>query len=499
MCTSPAVSLRSICCRVALLGLALLAACAVPTTAGVGGATAAAALPTRSVGSFEPELRCMDALLQDYGIRDLPLAVEPLSDPTHRLAGVPTGLLADAVSEMARSSHAIRLAAAASGDAAGGAADDPGRPAGSLHGTLNLADDGGTTAVLSLDVSLTGADAATVPGSATRHAAALPRQGRQFAGSAEIRQFGIAFSVTAWPANTLPQAAHALAELAAMEQVGRLARVPYWSCLGVAPTQEAVVTETQAWYDALAARPAEMIRYVQDQLRLRHAYDGPIDGAVNPQLKAAVADYREALGLAREPKISLEFFSAYLNADHRRIAARYPAAPPPATSPALASAPAPRDAPLTLQLATADPAQRLRGGDPVRFVARPSRDAYVYCFLLDEDRHVVRFFPNRYQRDARVAAASGVRLPGTMPFEIALNTRGATETVACFATERDVLARLPSAPGADNFAPLRVTALEDVRDAVRDASDGPFAQASFDLADGSPALARPARDARNLP
>ena len=135
---------------------------------------------------------------------------------------------------------------------------------------------------------------------------------------------------------------------------------------------------------------------------------------------------------------------------------------------------------LALRLTTEDDARRPRRGEAVQLLVRPSRDAYVYCFLLDEDRHVVRFFPNRFQREARVATASGLKLPGKMPFEIALNS-GVPQAVACFATERDVLARLATVPGADDFAPLPFAALDEVRGALQDASDGAFAQASLEL------------------
>jgi hypothetical protein len=456
------------------LGVALLAGCASPG-AGRMTETQPNAGPTRAITSFASELRCMDGLLLDYGIHDVPLAVEPVADRTHRLGTGSADLLTLAVSDMTRSSRAIRLVAPGANDAS--------RSGNSLRGALSLADDGSSSASLSFDTSLLGSDATIIPGSAARHAATLVRGGSDYTGSAEIRQFGIAFELASAPSETLQQTSRALAELAAIEQVGRLAHVPYWSCLGAAPTQEAVAAEIKDWYDALAAHPAEMIRYVQDQLRTRNIYAGPIDGTVNPQLKDAVARYREALGLAREAKISLDFFGAYLNADHRRVATRVaPAAPaPPDPPPAPAPIPPTPTRPLALRLTAEDDARRPRRGEAVQLLVQPSRDAYVYCFLLDEDRHVVRFFPNHFQREARVGTASGLKLPGKMPFEIALNAHAAPQTVACFATERDVLPRLPTAPGADNFTPQPFAALDEVRSALQDATDGVFAHASLDL------------------
>src|SRR4029077_3928524 len=107
--------------------------------------------PTRAITSFASELRCMDGLLLDYGIHDVPLAIEPITDRTHHLG---TGsadpgssdLLTLAVSDMTRSSRAIRLIAS-------GANDEP-RSGNTLRGALSLADEDGSSTSLSLDASL---------------------------------------------------------------------------------------------------------------------------------------------------------------------------------------------------------------------------------------------------------------------------------------------------------------------------------------------------------
>jgi hypothetical protein len=276
---------------------------------------------------------------------------------------------------------------------------------------------------------------------------------------------------------------------------------------------EGVANEIQDWYDAMAVQPAEIIKYFQTQLRARRVYEGPIDGTVNAQLKDAVARYREALGLAREPKLSLDFFKAYLAADHHQIEARVspvapaivpvPAAPapvpgptapilafaPPAAAPAPSAAPAPAPAPvapvpaakaqLALHIGTTNDARRFGPGEKVNLTIRPSRSAHVYCFLQDEERKIKRFFPNRFRRDSRVQPAEGLQLPGRMGFELAMNTSGRQETVSCFATERDVLAALPANLAAADFDALPVASLGELRSAFARAANGALAHESF--------------------
>jgi hypothetical protein len=382
-------------------------------------------------------------------------------------------MLVTAVSDMTQRSRAVRLVAS---NAEWGQTvalmnqaqkRDPYAvaPQFALRGTLRSLDSGRT---ISLDLMLlTTQDMSVVPGTATQNAASLKN------GNAEFVKFGQAITV---PAGGGANAQRALAELAVIELFGRLSKVPYWSCLGASADNPAVAAEIQDWYDAMAARPAEIVTYFQQQLRIRQVYDGPIDGTVSAAFKDAVVRTRDALGLSREPKLSLDLFKAYLGADIAGLQAKIRASAPVATSATAMAA-----SPLTLQVATSADGRRLTRGEAVQLSIRPSRDAHVYCFLQDEKRQVTRFFPNRFQRDSRVQPATGLQLPGSMRFELTMNTRGVPETVACFATERDVLAELPAGINGGDFQPLPAATLDQVRQAFVKASGGTLAHESLEL------------------
>src|SRR5262249_46288328 len=154
-------------------------------------------------------------------------------------------------------------------------------------------------------------DLTVVPGSIARNQATL---GSGPNAHLEIDKFGRGFALSA---ASLSGAHRALAELGAIEVVGRAARLPYWSCLGASDDQPAVAAEVQDWFEAMAARPQEIIEYFQRQLKSRGIYTGAVDGQVNPALKEAVARYREALGLSREPKLTKELLAAHLRTPRR--------------------------------------------------------------------------------------------------------------------------------------------------------------------------------------
>ncbi|MEP7280949.1 MAG: DUF4384 domain-containing protein, partial [Rubrivivax sp.] len=174
-----------------------------------------------------------------------------------------------------------------------------------------------------------------------------------------------------------------------------------------------------------------------------------------------------------------------LAADHTRIPrpaqpARYVARPATAAAPAAIPAATPA-ASLSLTIGTPNRAARFARGEAINLALAPSQDAHVYCYLRDENAQVMRFFPNRFERDSRVAAARPLRLPGAQRFQLLMNPRGVTETVACFATPRDVLAELPQALVGIDFEPLAGATLESIRAAFARASGGQLAQENFDV------------------
>jgi peptidoglycan hydrolase-like protein with peptidoglycan-binding domain len=477
--------------------------------------------PYRSITSFSSGLRCMDNLLLEYGVRDVAVIVEDLADQTKKINTGTKDMLMSAVSDMTRRSRAVRLVAYGqdSGNTIGflyqALRRDPysAIPPFALRGSISQFDDtvvrrnfdaglnidklslgGASTAqasVVGIDLTmLATSDLTVLPGVGSRNQVILFKNGKGLDGEAQIRKFGINFSLSTATQEGQAQAVRTLVELASIELFGRLAHVPYWACLGATGEDEAVQSEIRDWYEAMSANPNEIIAYFQNQLRTRRIYDGPVDGIVNPQIKEAVARYREAVGLSREPKLTFDFFKAYLIPDHEKLTARVEPVPAAAaTSPPNAPAGAGRAnataqataqvAPLALQLASLDSAQRYASGQPVRLVVKPTRDAYVYCFHQDENQKISRFFPNRFRKDSRVDATQGVQLPGPMRFEIRMNGRAVPETVACFATEQDVMAALPEALNTGDFEPVKAASLEQVREAFVGITHGAMAQEYF--------------------
>ena len=71
-----------------------------------------------------------------------------------------------------------------------------------------------------------------------------------------------------------------MVELAAVELVGKLTRLPYWQCLGTPDGDPEVQREIEDWFTGMDA--GERIAFVKERLRERRWYDGALDSEADP-------------------------------------------------------------------------------------------------------------------------------------------------------------------------------------------------------------------------
>ncbi|NPC56490.1 serine/threonine-protein kinase [Caenimonas soli] len=135
--------------------------------------------------------------------------------------------------------------------------------------------------------------------------------------------------------------------------------------------------------------------------------------------------------------------------------------------------------PRTLAIVPLGSDGHFKPGERIRLQVIASHDAHVYCYLQDETQRIVRFYPNRFRKSALVTAAAPLEIPGPMRFEILANTRNVTETIACFASERDLMDQLPPEVVGTDFARLPLTSLDQLRSAFSRVDADKPAEASF--------------------
>lgn len=497
------------------------------------------AAPRRSITSFSDALRCMDVTLSNYGVRDVSVLIEDILDQTKKVNAGTTDMLITAVSEMTTRSRAIRLVAfgedsknlitflqqAESKNAYAvtpqfdikgsitqldenliqkqtdaGIGFDSG---GSFGIGMGYAKDAASN-ILALDLSMLDTDDFSVlPGVTSRNAVVIFKEGKGFDADATISKFGINYNMSLSRSEGQSQALRSLVELAAVELFGKLTRTPYWTCLGSSGAEVEVQREIEDWYYGFQANPPQLTAWFQNQLRMRGYYNGVVDGADSQELRIAAAGYRRALGLPEEGGLDLAFFTAYLAADHAKVmAGNVPVAAVPPVSQVAPAAPvaavpevaiaAPQAPavsrvqqasapPLALGISANNGQTQFRRGELVNLRIETSRDAYVQCYLQNENRAIQRFYPNRFARDAMVKSGAPLQIPGDMRFEFVANKKGVREIVACFGAERDLMPVLPSVVVGTDFEDLSVSSMGQVRDAYRRVAGSDFVEETFNV------------------
>ena len=245
--------------------------------------------PQRSITGFSHALRCMDTLLLDYGVRDITMLTEEISDETKKLNAGTRDMLISSVSDMSRRSRAVRLVAFGKDTAnvisylasAQSAAAYQAIPLYDIKGSvsqfdenlvknqkdigigfapfinLGAAKDAGSS-MLALDLSvLTTSDMAVLAGVTSRNSVMILKQGSGIDGDAAYHKFGINYSMNLAKAEGQTQALRGLVELAAVELIGKLTKTPYWTCLGVTDPKKNDETRLEMfdWYHAMASTP----------------------------------------------------------------------------------------------------------------------------------------------------------------------------------------------------------------------------------------------------
>jgi Domain of unknown function (DUF4384) len=466
--------------------------------------------PFRSITGFSAGLRCMDNMMIEYGVRDVSMLVEDILDQTKKVNAGTRDMLITAVSDMTRRSRAIRINAFGR-DAtnvisflAQAQRQSPYDviPQYDIKGSVSQFDEqvirntqdlgasfrpflnlglsrDAATNILGLDLSVLSTDDMSVlNGVTSRNAVVILKAGKGFDADAAYHKLGVSFSMSLSRSEGQSQALRGLVELAAIELMGKLTKTPYWRCLGAdAQTNDEIKLEMSDWYFAMARSRIELVGYFQNQMRRRGYYDGPIDGQFNPAIDEAIANYREAVGMSKEPVIDEALFKSYLNTEQTKVPR--PAQPARFVKAELPAAPQAAPAGVAAMRFAAPLAAnttKLAPGEPIALVLQPQADKHVYCYLQDENARITRFYPNRFAKDSLIASSRPLTLPGPMRFALAMNSKGAPETVACFATPRDVSAQLPQAAVGVDFEPLQIASLEQLRGAFADASAGSLQQ-----------------------
>lgn len=503
--------------------------------------------PQKNYTNMQDSLRCMDRLFLENGIRDLVVLTEDIVDNSRKMQVGARDMLISAVSDMTRRSRAVRLITFGADQVnlvnwlnASGTNNRvyTFKPDFSIRGSISQMDDNLTNrrqgagaslgpisydksndssaAVLGMDLAIISTQTMELlPGVTSRNSIVLLKEGEGsgggLAGSVSKQRFGVNFDFSFNRNEGSAQAVRTLVELATIELFGKLTRVPYWSCLGVNDQHPVVLEEIGDWFFTLE-REGKVVPYVQNQLRIRGVYRGPVDGSLNPEFVAVVPHARKALGLRPEGDLDEPFFAGLINlktkglgipaetvahlttqqfnqrndarvANSRNTIAKNSRktrsindAPEQANqSPAAMNAVLGKPAPLTVNIPPVAP------GAEVPLAIKSNQTSFAYCYYQDAPNQWMRVFPSRYVPDSLVQAGKPVDITGGAKLQIKAGAKNQPEKLACFNASDDFDAQIsPEIRGAD-FEPNPGLTLERIRMEFAQFTSNAFSEVVHDI------------------
>ena len=522
-------------------------------------------LPKRNITDFSRGLRCMDDLFIAFGASpdDYPVLIENIGDKTKKVNAGARNMLLNALSDMTKRSRAVNANAfgqdvgtavallAETGnkgayqyippfDIAGAItqyddglvkkqADVSGETAGTWNGR-NVGSGGGASkslgaTVMGLDLHVvTTHNFAILPGVHTRNSVTLYTGGSSQSYDAGINKTGVSYSISTNRKDPTGQALRALIELSAIELIGKLAKLPYWQCLGLDPTHEEIRNEISDWYYQLT-QLGLLHSTLKAQMYLRGYFVGDINEELTEDYMLAILRYKQRLGLPLEAAVDIDFYTAFLNETPQSVPAERLAyianskhslyedvfeinrrqneeaqarrdAEEQANNPRIvkktkkrtssskkSSQPAQekKQAPKALQLLVADVQNRqsYAPGDEIEMVISSNTPGYVSCYF-QRDAQFIKVFPNRFSTNGFVSSKGAIYMPDSTEYSFVAE-QGVDETLLCYLTTREVSSDLPSRVAVEDFSTLQVTSQSELDNAYERATNGRFARAGLNI------------------
>lgn len=140
-----------------------------------------------------------------------------------------------------------------------------------------------------------------------------------------------------------------------------------------------------------------------------------------------------------------------------------------------------QDDPIVLRLSSArghQPTYQI--GEKLDLLIELNRDAWLYCFYLQGDGRLIKFFPNVHHRVAWLAGGRKHRIPGEIyPFELNITEPPGKESLTCFAANRNITSELPKELQGTEMSPLPLGTAKQLAEIFRNIPDAAVTETSM--------------------
>ena len=462
--------------------------------------------PVRSLSSFSESLSCMDHMFRDAGMATVLVSSKTIPDYSGKLAVGTKEMVITALSQMSRVSNAFRYVDYEVDIARQDTVQNLTtlllnnnqirlqRPALYISGGVAFVDqrvisnnndygisgsrveigysNNKSASVIGLEMHLGDFRSRTIiPGMDSANEIVVGNGGKGLDLAGRIGTYGVQFSVGRDYTQGSGPAIRTLVELALIELTGKWARLPYWQCLTLDQTHPDFQRQMREWYDSgdSSSRNELVKRALLNQGYL-HA----------DQMEKETGELREALARFQADKqlvaTGVIDFPTYerslrgyvsLSADGKLARVGW--------EPKAGAVDTQQPTNIRLNIENILLARTsFEVGEQIFMSASVSKASYLYCYMGSAKGTVIRMLPNGTNTSGWIQANQTIRIPDWMsPNPGFVMNAGAPgqEGVACFASDKDVMASLPVNLKAPAFTAIQgVTDLDSLEAAFRNAN-----------------------------
>lgn len=309
-----------------------------------------------------------------------------------------------------------------------------------------------------------------IPGLHTTNTITIVGTGQGVDAEGIIKKASLFFEISQDRNQGTHQSVRTLVELGLIELLGKLTKVPYWRCLEIESTNPTAISQARDWYDEIPE--TKRIYVVQRAMFDAGLYNGQVDGWLNPHFREALNQYKAKSDLIANGRVDFDLYYRLMIDNHvvkpeddgdtgndQALTVRPKQASlsnEPNKQSSLSESHKPKQKKAKPRPSNAsgrggdhiglslEPSggigRKYELGDKLAFTVSVQQPANIYCYYeyVDDNKYyVVRVFPNRWQKNARVTPAKAISFPeNEKQFSIELAQVGEEESVACVATDR---------------------------------------------------------------
>lgn len=469
--------------------------------------------PTKSGSVLREGLACMDRMLAAEQVPPTLVAVKAIPDPSGLFSTATKDMLITALSRMSRTSQAFKVVdyeidalrqdtvQAITGLLLNSGQVELQKPQIYLSGSISFGDKsvvgkrrtiGVSTAntdtgyswdllgtVVGLDLHLGDMNTRTLySGLDSANEAVVATGGRSVEIGAKatglpkhIYRMGLQYEVSADNNQGAGSAIRLLVDLAAIELVGKWARVPYWDCIDYEQNHPEFLRQMRQWYEELNVNERWLI--AQRVLHAQGAWADEVNGLDTPAFRKVISRYQAANDLTPAGTVNFETYTKLMRSyvgmtadgklrrdgvtTHGELKAYAPGLPDNTPPPGR----------LDLSLAGKRDSNTLSIGEAIVVKVVPPSTGYLYCYYQDAGAKVSQIYPNPAQPAPVAQGGRPVLVPDTSggenPFLIEAS-RGGAENVYCALSPKPLASQLPPTFTRADLQPIEgVQSIDAVR------------------------------------